>query len=58
MFVCDRTRVVNIGVDYSDQLAICSSGIFVCMPFAEMTYTDDSNPEQSRLECFRHSDET
>jgi len=45
MFFRDRACIVNIGVDYSDQLAISGSGILVSMPFAEMTYTDYSNPE-------------
>ena len=45
MFFRKRARIVDIGVDYSDQFASGGIGIFVSMPFAEMTYTDDSNPE-------------
>jgi ribonuclease HII len=51
MFVRDFASIVDIRIDHGNQLAVRRGGIFVGVPFTEMTDTNNS-----KLEYLRHSD--
>ena len=41
----DSACVFGIGINHGNQVAIGAGGVFISMPFAEMTDTDNSNLE-------------
>jgi hypothetical protein len=45
MFVGDIPGIVDIGIHHCKQFTIGGRSVFVCMPFAEVTNTDNSNLE-------------
>ena len=45
MFLGDFPGILDIGIDHGNQFTIGGRGIFVCVPFAEVTNTDNSNLE-------------
>jgi hypothetical protein len=43
--LCDIPGILNIGIYHGNQFTIGGSGVFICMPFAEMANTDNRNLE-------------
>jgi len=45
MFLCDIPGILNPGIFHCNQFTIGGRSVFVCVPFAEVTNTDNSNLE-------------